>query len=86
MHCFSKSLIVIRRYPHFTHRAANHCCQSLSRIDNIPFAHSIEQQISNETDIKYENTFSKLSAKSQREYIHVHTFVLCDGVKGFSDG
>ena len=33
MHCFSKSLIVILRYHHFTHRAANHCCQSL-RIDN----------------------------------------------------
>ena len=30
MHCFSKSLIVICRYHHFTHRAANHCCQSLS--------------------------------------------------------
>ena len=30
MHCFSKSLIVIRRYHHFTHRAANHCCQSLN--------------------------------------------------------
>ena len=29
MHCFSKSLIVICRYHHFTHRAANHCCQSL---------------------------------------------------------
>ena len=28
MHCFLKSLIVIRRYQHFTHRAANHC-QSL---------------------------------------------------------
>ena len=32
MHCFSKSLIVIRRYHHFTHRAANHCCQSLSLV------------------------------------------------------
>ena len=31
MHCFSKSLIVIRRYNHFTNRAANHCCQSLTR-------------------------------------------------------
>ena len=31
MYCFSKSLIVIRIYHHFTHRAANHCCQSLSR-------------------------------------------------------
>ena len=30
MHCFFKSLIVIRRYHHFTHRAANHCCQSLT--------------------------------------------------------
>ena len=30
MHCFLKSLIVIRRYNHFTHRASNHCCQSLS--------------------------------------------------------
>ena len=30
MHCFSKSLVVIRRYHHFTHRAANHCCQSLT--------------------------------------------------------
>ena len=30
MHYFSKSLIVICRYHHFTHRAANHCCQSLS--------------------------------------------------------
>ena len=32
MHCFSKSLIVIRRYHHFTHRAANHCCQSLTEL------------------------------------------------------
>ena len=31
MHCFSKSHIVIRRYHHFTHRAANHCCQSLRK-------------------------------------------------------
>ena len=30
MHCFSKSLIVIRRYHHFTHRAANRCWQSLN--------------------------------------------------------
>ena len=30
MHCFLKSLIVIRRYHQFTHRAANHCCQSLN--------------------------------------------------------
>ena len=33
MHCISKSLIVICRYHHFTHRAANHCCQSLSEGD-----------------------------------------------------
>ena len=32
MHCFLKSLIVIRRYHHFTHRAANHCCQSLIEV------------------------------------------------------
>ena len=31
MHFFFKSFIVIRRYHHFTHRAANHCCQSLNR-------------------------------------------------------
>ena len=31
MHCFSKSLIVIRRYNHFTFRAANHCCQCLTQ-------------------------------------------------------
>ena len=29
MYCFLKSLIVIRRYHHFTQRAVNHCCQSL---------------------------------------------------------
>ena len=29
MHCFYKSLIVIRIYHHFTLTAANHCCQSL---------------------------------------------------------
>ena len=32
MHCFSKSLIVIRRYHHFAPRAANHCCQSLMAV------------------------------------------------------
>ena len=32
MHCFSKSLIVTCRYHHFTHRAANHCCQSLMQL------------------------------------------------------
>ena len=31
MHCFSKSLIVIRRYIHSTFRAANDCCQSLTQ-------------------------------------------------------
>ena len=35
MHCFLKSLIVIRRYHHFTHRAANHCCQSLKESLHI---------------------------------------------------
>ena len=33
MHYFSKSLIVIRRYHNITHRAANHCCQSLTTYD-----------------------------------------------------
>ena len=35
MHCFSKSLIVIRRYHHFTHRAAIHCYQSLRAQDEV---------------------------------------------------
>ena len=35
MHCFLKSLIVIRRYHHFTHRAANHCCQSLIELNSF---------------------------------------------------
>ena len=37
MHCFWKSLTVIRRYHHFTHRAANHCCQSLK----LPTTHVV---------------------------------------------
>ena len=35
MYCFLKSLIVIRRYHHFTQRAANHCCQSLKNQLNF---------------------------------------------------
>ena len=40
MHCFSKSLFVIRRYHHFTHRAANHCwvipCQITQYLGGFP--------------------------------------------------
>ena len=43
MHCFSKSLIVIRRYHHFTYRAANYCCQSL-RDSRIIYEHDFKRQ------------------------------------------
>ena len=63
MYYVSKSLIVICGYHHFTHRAANHCCQSLTRsLADLLFLSSISKLKSpiNITLILCKSTFDNI--------------------------
>ena len=74
MHCFSKSLVVIHRYHHFTHRVANHCCQSLNLMyDQSHKSGNIDTKLCNinlrsAKKVKLKSQFTRLTKVQKSPY------------------